>query len=174
MLDPEVLAWLSSGTGIPAGLTDLLEVRKVVEPAAARMAALRATPEDLLEIREACTGMETAVGDLPSSIESDLRFHMAVLEATHNAFMRPFGALIQAALRASFRLTSSDHTSYSKTLTLHHAVLDAIEAGNGDRAEATMLAVLAQTSRDIASQTKAAMEGKTNGKSQKASQNWSK
>jgi DNA-binding FadR family transcriptional regulator len=131
------------------------------------MAALRATPEDLHEIREACTGMENAVRDPPSSIESDLRFHMGVLEATHNAFMRPFGALIRAALRASFRLTSRDHTMYRKTLTLHRAVVDAIEAGNGDRAEATMLAVLVQTSRDIATQTKAAMENKANGKSQK-------
>jgi hypothetical protein len=34
MLDPEVLTWLFSGTGVPAALTDLLELRKVVEPAA--------------------------------------------------------------------------------------------------------------------------------------------
>jgi len=174
MLDPEVLTWLFSGTGVPAGLTDLLEVRKVVEPAAARMAALRATSEDLLEIREAYMGMESAVGDLPSSIESDLRFHLAVLAATHNAFMRPFGALIQAALRASFRLTSSNPTLYRKTLTLHRAVVDAIEAGNNDRSEAMMLAVLAQTSRDIATQTKVAMEGNGNVRSHKRSQNWSK
>jgi len=37
-------------------------------------------------------GMKRAVEDLPSSIESDLCFHLAVLEATHNAFMRPFMA----------------------------------------------------------------------------------
>jgi DNA-binding FadR family transcriptional regulator len=158
MLDPEVLTWLFSGAGIPAGLTDLLEVRKIVEPAAARMAALRATPEDLLEIREAYLGMVNAVGDLPSSVESDLRFHLAVLEATHNAFMRPFGALIQAALRASFRLTSSNRRLYRNTLTLHRAVVDAIEAGKSDASEAAMLAVLAQTSRDIATQTKVAIK----------------
>jgi DNA-binding FadR family transcriptional regulator len=56
------------------------------------MAALRATSEDLVEIREAYMGMKRAVEDLPSSIESDLCFHLAVLEATHNAFMRPFMA----------------------------------------------------------------------------------
>jgi DNA-binding FadR family transcriptional regulator len=173
MLDPEVLTWLFSGAGVPAGLTDLLEVRKVVEPAAARMAALRATSEDLLEIRKAFVGMESA-RDLPSSIESDLSFHLAVLEATHNAFMRPFGALIQAALRASFRLTSSNRTLYRKTLTLHRSVVDAIQAGNDDRSEIAMLAVLAQTSQDVATQTKAAMAGKTNGRSHKRSQNWSK
>ena len=174
MLDPEVLTWLFSGTGVPAGLTDLLEVRKVVEPAAARMAALRATSEDLLEIREAYLGMESALGDLQSSIESDLRFHLAVLEAAHNAFMRPFGALIQAALRASFRLTNSNRVLYRRSLALHRAVVDAIEGGKGDDSEAAMLAVLAQTSRDIATQTKVAITGKATVRSHKPSQNWSK
>ena len=57
------------------------------------MAALRATSENPFEIREAYLEMESPVEDLSSSIESDLRFHLAVLDATHNVFMRPFGAL---------------------------------------------------------------------------------
>ena len=48
------------------------------------------------------------------------------------------------------------------------------EAGDGARAEATMLAVLAQTSRDIATQIKLAIEGKEKVRSHKRSQNWSK
>jgi DNA-binding FadR family transcriptional regulator len=158
MLDPEVLSWLFSGTGVPPELDDLMAVREAVEPAAARLAAIRATPDDLAEIKDAHSGMERATGDLPSSVESDLRFHLAVLEATHNAFMRPFGALIQAALRASFRLTNSNVTLYRKTLSLHGAVVDAIEARKSDQAEAAMLAILNQTSKVIAAQTRAAMK----------------
>jgi DNA-binding FadR family transcriptional regulator len=169
MLDPEVLGWLFSGAGIAPGLTDLMEVRRVVEPAAARMAAIRATSKDLAAIRDAHLGMERATGDLPSSVESDLRFHLAVLEATHNAFMRPFGALIQAALRASFRLTSSNSDLYRKTLPLHGVVVDAIEARNGDQAENAMLVILGQTSKDIATQTKALLKNKTGVTSRKLS-----
>ena len=169
MLDPEVLSWLFSGTGIPPGLSDLMEVRKVVEPAAARMAAIRATAEDLAEMRDAHRGMERATGDLLSSVESDLRFHLAVLEATHNAFMRPFGALIQAALRASFRLTSSNSSLYRKTLPFHGAVVDAIETRNGDEAGTAMLTILNQTSKDIITQTKSLSKNKTNAKSRKRS-----
>ena len=146
-----------------------MEVRKVIEPAAARMAAVRATSDDLAEMRDAHRGMERATGDLPSSVESDLRFHLAVLEATHNAFMRPFGALIQAALRASFRLTSSNSALYRKTLPLHGAVVDAIAARNGDDAETAMLAILSQTSKDIVIQIKALLKKKTNTKSRKRS-----
>jgi len=54
----------------------------------------------------------------------------------------------------------SNRTLYRKTLMLHRAVVDAIETGKDDASEAAMLAVLAQTSRDIATQTKVAMKGK--------------
>jgi DNA-binding FadR family transcriptional regulator len=156
MLDPEVLGWLFSGSGIPPALADLMDVRRVVEPAAARMAAERGTEDDLFRIRLAWVEMEQATGDLPSAVESDLRFHLAVLEATHNVFMRPFGALIQAALRASFRLTNSNAAHYRKSLVRHREVLEAVEAGNGEAAEEAMTAVLTQTARDLDAQTRAA------------------
>jgi DNA-binding FadR family transcriptional regulator len=173
MLDPEVLSWLFSGNGAPARMPDLLEVRKVVEPAAARMAALRATADDLAEIRGAYLEMERATGDLTASIESDLRFHLAVLEATHNIFMKPFGALILAALRASFRLTNSNSDLYKKSLLRHSAVMDAIESKDGDQAEAAMLAILKQTSKDIATQTRAVAGGRATSRSYKRSKNGS-
>jgi DNA-binding FadR family transcriptional regulator len=154
VLDPEVLTWMFSGEGVPSGLADLMEVRMLVEPPAARMAAERATPVDLKDIREAYLQMERATGDLPSSVESDLRFHMAVLEATHNAFMRPFGALIQAALRSSFRLTSSDVNLYRVTLPLHKKVLDCITLRDGTKAATAMADVLTQTVHDIDEQTR--------------------
>lgn len=152
MLDPEVLSWFFSGPDVPAGLTDLLEVRKIVEPAGARMAAERATPADQAEMQSAFEAMEAATNDLESRIEPDLLFHLAVLEGARNTFMRPFGALIQTALRASFRLTSSNAAAYKRTLTLHREVLEAIKSRNGKKAEAAMLLVLAQTSRDIAAE----------------------
>ena len=169
MLDPEVLNWMFSGEGIPAGLADLMEIRMLVEPAAARMAALRSTPEDLRGIRNALLSMESATGDLPSSVESDLRFHMAILQATHNAFMRPFGALIGAALRGSFRLTSSNTDLYDLTLHLHRKVLDAIEAQNDAQAESAMNALLKQTLRDIDEQTRVIRDGRKRSSSTKRS-----
>lgn len=160
MLDPELLAWMFAGDGIPAGLADLMEVRMLVEPAGARMAAQRATPENLKEIREGLAEMEKSTGDLASSVEADLRFHMAVLESTHNAFMRPFGALIQAALRGSFRLTSSNIELYRLTLPLHRKVFCAIEAQNPQKAEDAMRFLLTHTLHDIEEQTKLSRNGR--------------
>jgi DNA-binding FadR family transcriptional regulator len=154
MLDPEVLLWLFSGPDMSARLTDLLEVRTIVEPAAARMAAERATSENLLKMESAFNAMEAAADHPDSRIEPDLFFHLAVLEGTRNAFMRPFGALIQTALRASFRLTSSNSVAYKRTLALHRAVLEAIQSRSGKKAEAAMLLILAQTSMDIEAELK--------------------
>jgi DNA-binding FadR family transcriptional regulator len=149
MLDPEVLSWMFSAGGAPFGLEHLIEIRRVVEPVAARMAAKRATDEELAEIARAFESMNSAKSRLSSSIAPDLRFHLAIFSATHNIFMRSFGTLIQSALRASFRLTSTDNAAYKRTLTLHGEILRAIQAKNSTRAERAMLALLNQTSSEL-------------------------
>jgi DNA-binding FadR family transcriptional regulator len=149
VLDPEVLSWQFSGPGIQDLLTDLLELRLLIEPAAARLAATRSTSDDRIEIRQALEKMENTLGSSESAIESDLQFHLAILEATHNSFLRPFGALVQTALRASFRLTSANEAAYKRSLGRHRAVMEAIELHKPDLAEETMRLVLGQMQVDI-------------------------
>jgi DNA-binding FadR family transcriptional regulator len=126
-----------------------LELRLIIEPAGARLAAQRATVENLTAIERALKGMETGVEDSASSVESDLQFHLAILEATHNTFMRPFGALIQEALRASFKLTNRDRLAFEKSLRRHRDVFEAIRNRDPEAAEAAMRVVLNFTSGDI-------------------------
>jgi DNA-binding FadR family transcriptional regulator len=141
-LDPDVVAWQFSGDVLPPAITDLLELREIIEPICARLAAERATTEDVNHIETAFQQMENAIGKTSASVEADLSFHLAILEATHNAFMRPFGALIQAALRASFRQTNADPTAYQRSLSKHKAVLAAIKSKTPLAAETAMLSVL--------------------------------
>ena len=148
-LDPEVLSWQFSGTGVPAVLADLLELRRLIEPSAARFASLRATTCEVEAIGEALRDMEQSAGAPERSVEADLRFHLAILEATHNTFMRPFGALVQAALRASFLLTNEDNAAYRRTLGMHRRVLEAIENKLPDVAEQAMTKLIMQNSGDI-------------------------
>ena len=148
-LDPDVLAWQFSGGSLPTAIMDLLELREVIEPASARMAAERATTEDMAEIEKAFREMERSVGKTAASVEADLRFHLAILESTHNSFMRPFGALIQAALRASFRQTNKDLPAYQQALLKHRRVLIAIKNKTPIAAEDAMREVLQGTRQDI-------------------------
>ena len=149
-LDPDVISWQFSGDGILTGaINDLTELRRIIEPACARLAAKLATAEELAEIEKAFIEMEQAAGKTEASVEADLKFHLAILEATHNSFMRPFGALIQAALRASFRLTNADTAAYRLSLTKHRAVLASIRKGKPEEADIAMQAVLRGSQRDI-------------------------
>ena len=60
------------------------EVRRVLEVAAAGIAAERATPEDIERIDATLAQMGESVDDLKTSIEVDLDFHRAIAAATHN------------------------------------------------------------------------------------------
>ncbi len=66
-------------------------------------------------------------GNTAASVEADLQFHLAILDATHNSFMRPFDALIQAALRASLQLTNQDAVAYQVSRGTHRDIQQAIE-----------------------------------------------
>jgi DNA-binding FadR family transcriptional regulator len=148
-LDPDVVAWQFSGGSLPAAIMDLLELREIIEPMCARMAAERATTEEVAEIEKALVEMERSVGKTTASVEADLWFHLAILEATHNSLMRPFGALIQAALRASFRQTNRDTAAYQQTLLKHRMVLTAIKGKSPGAAEDAMRAVIHGARHDI-------------------------
>jgi DNA-binding FadR family transcriptional regulator len=133
-------------------ISDLTELRRIIEPACARLAAKLATAKELGEIekaKKAFIEMEQATGITEASVEADLKFHLAILEATHNSFMRPFGALIQAALRASFRLKNADTAAYRLSLTKHRAVLTSIRNGMPEEADIAMQVVLRGSQRDI-------------------------
>ncbi len=76
LLDPLVLSW-HPDVGRDKSLIDsLIEARRIIEPEAAALAAIRATADDLARIEEAYLGMERNVRtDLEACCEADLRFH---------------------------------------------------------------------------------------------------
>lgn len=152
MLDPEVLAWLLAKRVQPEDLVHLLDMRMMVEPAAARIAAERGSDEELGRISACYREMEAVADSIAESIEADLSFHLAILSATHNPFLRSFGALLKSVLRASFRFTTSNHDLYVQSLSRHQKVAEQIAARNLSGAEQAMVVVLRATYADISQQ----------------------
>src|ERR1041384_1253929 len=66
----------------------MMELREVLEESVARLAAIRATPEDLKKIKNALTALPGSSRGAKKTIQADLRFHMAVAEASHNRFFQ--------------------------------------------------------------------------------------
>ena len=143
MFDPDVLSW-HLHAGIDAGfLRDLAEIRLAVEPQAAALAAHRRVPADTMAMRASLDRMEQAASDTPGFAEADLALHLAVAAASGNRFMRSAGAVIEAALRASFELSAPvDAADRDRVLSMHARIVRAVEQGDADAAADAMTGVI--------------------------------
>ena len=149
MLDPEVLAWHLQASPTDAFVSGLFEVRQIVEPQAAALAAERRTPHAIARIEQALLDMEARQDGLGDLAEADLRFHQGILDATGNHFLASFGAVIESSLVASFQLSWRGAHTPASALRQHHGVFSAIKLGRGAEAHAVMTELLRAASEDV-------------------------
>jgi len=147
--DPDVVAWQSRSGLTREFLRDLQELRRVVEPAAVRMAAERATPRDVAEIEAAFEGMRRAVEEGGDYVSHDLRFHQGLLRACGNRMMVQMSKAIGALLRTSFEISTSRKDGPRLSLPMHRAVLDAVAARQPAKAERAILSLIDSAGDDI-------------------------
>nr|WP_283827742.1 FCD domain-containing protein [Bradyrhizobium diazoefficiens] len=151
MLDEELLNWTLSALPTQEFAKQIIEVRRIVEPEACAICAVRGTDEDFARIERAYRGMDAAGMDRVAYAEPDLQFHRGILIATGNDFLIAFGATVAAALRMSFNLSSANPGAPRKSLPYHRAVLDEIWARNPDGARQAMHRLMDLTERNIVS-----------------------
>jgi DNA-binding FadR family transcriptional regulator len=147
--DPDVVAWQAQAGLTREFLRDLQELRRVVEPAAVRMAAERATARDLAEIEAAYAGMKQAIEQGGDYVANDLRFHQGLLRAGGNRMMVQMSKAIGALLRTSFEVSTSLLDGPASSLPLHRAVLDAVSAHKPEHAERASLKLIDSARDDI-------------------------
>eukprot|EP01034_Spumella_vulgaris_P032742 gene32742-40412_t len=104
--DPDVVAWQAQCGLTPEFLKDLQELRRVVEPAAVRLAAERATTQDIAQIEAAYAGMKKAVEEGGDYVTHDMRFHQGLLQASHNRMLVQMSKALNALLRTSFEISA--------------------------------------------------------------------
>jgi DNA-binding FadR family transcriptional regulator len=151
ILDPDVLAWMADAPPDQEFLMALLELRTSIEPAAARLAAHRASPRQVLEIEESYRAMAAALpDDIEACCQHDLDLHERIIAAAGNIFLARFAAVIRTALRTSFVVSYNARESYENSLTEHWAVADAIRRREPAEAERAMRLLLKGTARDLA------------------------
>jgi DNA-binding FadR family transcriptional regulator len=147
--DPDVVAWQAQCGLTPEFLKDLQELRRVVEPAAVRLAAERASPEDIAQIEAAYAGMKQAVEVGGDYVTHDLRFHEGLLQASHNRMLVQMSKALNALLRTSFELSTRIKDGAKNSLPLHRSVLDAVIAGQAVKAERAIMVLIEGASADI-------------------------
>ncbi len=147
--DPDVVAWQSKMGLSREFLRELQDLRRVVEPAAVRLAAERATEQDLADIEQAYAGMKHAIEFGGDYVTYDLLFHQGLLRACHNRMVAQMSKAIGALLRTSFEITTAKPNGPAISLPLHRAVLDAVIARSPDKAERAVLKLIDSAREDI-------------------------
>ena len=130
-------------------LPELEEVRLLMEPGIAAMAAERRTEADLARIRQAAEEMEKAVEEGRGHNECDYRFHIAIAESTHNSVLHRIFPVIFEAIDEGYARTVNVSGSARSAVRLHRRILDAISQGNAEEAREAVRSHILQTMEDI-------------------------
>jgi GntR family transcriptional regulator, galactonate operon transcriptional repressor len=143
VFDSDILRWHTEVGRGDEIMRNLVEVRQILEPAAARLAAGRASMDDLRRMGDALRTMGEHPGDHEDYAHADVEFHLAVYAASHNVLLRQFGSVVADFMYASFNVqqAASDEDLRVDAET-HAAVFQAIDRGNGERAAEAMLQVV--------------------------------
>ncbi len=142
LLDPDIVAWAFSGEPDPAFVRDLFELRAIVEPAAARLAAQRRDKDDIAALKAGLAGMRRHTLETEAGRDADRAFHDALLQATHNDALITLSASIGAAVNWTTRFKQRTKALPRDPVPDHARVSDAIIAGDADAAEAAMRALV--------------------------------
>jgi DNA-binding FadR family transcriptional regulator len=138
LLDPEVLSWLFESRPSQDFVVGLFELRLIIEPAAAALAAERRTRDDLAEMRNALQSMERhGLADADGQ-NADREFHDAILAATRNPALVALSSSIGAAVRWTTIFKQRKRRLPRDPLPDHWRVFDAIAAGDAEAARAAM------------------------------------
>jgi DNA-binding FadR family transcriptional regulator len=148
LMDRDVLTWVTKSLEPGAFLDMLFDARLAIEPSAAEIAAQKATPEDIECIRAAYEDMANAL-TIADSIEPDLRFHQAIMDATHNDVIRYIGHTLHNALAISIRLTSWHEEIHELSLPRHEAIYLAIAEKNPVKAGNAVRTLLLDSRQDF-------------------------
>jgi GntR family transcriptional repressor for pyruvate dehydrogenase complex len=126
------------------GLHDAVELRRMLEPPIARLAATRRTPDDIAKLRAIVQGMSDAIGDAPHWIEADLAFHRQMAAMAHNGLvalqMQGLEPLVRQMMERFNARGARTRADWQATFDRHVRIEKAIASGEPAAAEKAMRA----------------------------------
>ena len=126
----------------------LVEIREILEPEIAALAASRIQAEDLASLHEAVAVMDRSLDNTPVFIEADLDFHLALVEGTQNPLVLLLVDALIDLLRDLRVRTSRAEGSLNRAQQHHKRILKAVEAGDSEAARQAMRKHLNQVRED--------------------------
>ena len=134
--------------------SSLVEVREILEPEIAALAAVRATEENLNSLRESVAVMDAAKRDPDAYIEADLDFHLELAEAAANPLILSLIDSIVGVLREQRMRIFEVEGGPDRGQYHHKRILEAMEHQDAQGAREAMRAHLRQVREDSPSASK--------------------
>ncbi|MGI9295612.1 MAG: FadR/GntR family transcriptional regulator, partial [Pseudomonadales bacterium] len=134
LFDADVLRWIRDSNPSLELLKEFSELRIAIEPEAASLAAERQNEKKIALIGQALERMKNAESGLDDPLESDIAFHLSVLNASENRFFGQLGRIIDTTLRVSIRFTNMLSGVRAAPYADHKKIYDAIVRKQPDKA----------------------------------------
>jgi DNA-binding FadR family transcriptional regulator len=147
-LDADILSWQLASRDAERVIGELYELRHLIEPIAASLAAKNANAPSISELRDAYREMELAGDDGERIKAPDMRFHRAIIEASGNRLFSSLSHVVGAALAVSFDLVSAAPRGQKHSMPAHRRVLEAIATRDAAGARLAMQKLIEGSQRD--------------------------
>lgn len=149
ILDGDVLGWMGPYIGDFDLPGCILEARRTIEPAAAELAAERASAQEIADLEHAWTEMRDSSHDPERFTEADLKFHTVLLRASHNQVFRRLSSAIEAALQHALHVSNIAADSREEAVAVHGELVEALRLRDKARARDCSNRMLDLAARDI-------------------------
>lgn len=150
LLDPDMLAWMFMGKPNEQFIRDLFELRNLLEPSAAKLAAERRTVEQLDVMQAAIADMRAYGLATTEGQAADQRFHATLLAASGNQALATLASSVGAAVKWTTNFKQRVNPNPRDPLPEHIAVFDAIKAGDTAQAYGAMEGLIDLAFKDMA------------------------
>lgn len=146
LFDPDVLIWQAEAGLDRVFVEHLGEMRLILEPEAAALAARRSSADAASRLVGLADRMAAAGISAEAFTRADLDFHLAVSACAGNPFLSAVSALIEVSLTASLRRSwpGDDPGGVARSAAAHRCIAEAIGAGDGETARSAMREVINQ------------------------------
>lgn len=138
--DDDPMGLQAGGGNLAKRALEFFDVRLILEPEVAAMAAANATYKDCLKLKEIQQEVEQCVENSQEHLQADIRYHTQIAVCTHNEVIRNLMEIVVTGIPVFIEITRNSFAS--ATIEQHRAITDAIAAGDGTGARCAMISHL--------------------------------
>ena len=135
-------------------LDELSELRSIIEPTVAALAATHASAMETLQICEAYDQMEKLPTRSQKAIDADITFHELLFEATHNRLLVALVPAFSLLLRTNFEISVRAGKQASRNLKEHRQIAEAVSRRDPEAAQRATRKLLGKNAADLSEMIK--------------------